>query len=248
MQDDGQDNGMSPEPEARPQSGVPGASEQAAPSAVPQQSAPNPQGQALTLQQLQQQEQWRRLQQQQRLAQEHQQQRQMMFGVYPGAVPGQQQSAWPAMMGRGMPMPFLQPGMGMGGYPGWGMPPPLMGAGAVGTFADPYSAPMGMMGGPHMDPMMAWYAMHYGQYAQAMQNHANAQAAATANAQLHAEAEQQATPNAGNGASVAAAKQNLRWWQDPEKVGCLAQVTLQVAEECWLALLLMALSLDKSTP
>ena len=198
---------------------MPGPPEQAAPSAVPQQSAPNPQDQTLALQQLQQQEQWRRLQQQQRLAQEHQQQRQMMFGAYPGAAPGQQQSAWPAMMGRGMPMPYLQPGMGMGGYPGWGMPPPMMGA--VGSFADPYGGPMGMMGGPHMDPMMAWYAMHYGQYAQAMQNHANAQAAATANAQLHAEA-QQATAKAGNGGSVAAARQNLRWWQDPEKVGCLA--------------------------
>ena len=213
---------MSPEPEARPQGGMPGPPEQAAPSAVPQQSAPNLQGQALALQQLQQQQEWRRLQQQQ--------QQQMMFAAYPGAAPGQQQSAWPAMMGRGMPVPYLQPGMGMAGYPGWGMPPPLMGAGAVGTFADPHRAPMGMVGGSRMDPMMAWYAMHYGQYAQAMQKHANAQAAATANAQFHVEAEQHAKATAGNGGSVAEAKQNLRWWQDPEKVGCLAHSKLVILQ------------------
>ena len=140
-------------------------------------------------------------------------------GVQPGQTRTEmpQQGAWPGIFHRGCPPQYGQPsmgmGMGMGGFNGWGMP-------MMGGFANPYGMPFGMMG-PTMDPMMAWYAMHYGQYAHAMQNQANADAA-NARRQAQAEEEGAAAAIAQEAKKVRAeadaqTKQNLRWWQDPEK-------------------------------
>lgn len=123
-----------------------------------------------------------------------------------------QQGVWPGMFPRGYPLQYGQP---MGGFNGWGMP-------MMGGFANPYSMPFGMMA-PTIDPMMAWYAMHYGQYAHAMQNQANAANAANAQQQAEAQQEGEAAAAADEQAKAspeedAQARQNLRWWQDPEKV------------------------------
>jgi len=97
---------------------------------------------------------------------------------------GLPEGGWHHIFPRGYPMQYGQLGMGVGGFLGWGVPPPMMGGGfggggggfggggggfGGGGYSNMYGMPMGMMGG-HMDPMMAWYALHYGQYAQAMQN------------------------------------------------------------------------------
>ena len=108
-------------------------------------------------------------------------------------------------------MPYGPGGMGLEGFPGWGMP--MMNGGFPGTFANPYGGSMGMMGGPHMDPMMAWYMMHYGQYAQAMHS--------AANARMHAPEQQQNAAEAAawdDTRNTPQARENIRWWQDPEKV------------------------------
>lgn len=108
-------------------------------------------------------------------------------------------------------MPYGPIGMGLDGYAGWGMP--MMGGGVSGTFANPYGAGMAGMGGPQMDPMMAWYMMHYGQYAQAMHSAANARL--QAHEQQRNAAEAAALDSSRNGSQ---ARETLRWWQDPEKV------------------------------
>lgn len=130
---------------------------------------------------------------------------------------GLQTGVWPGMFPRGYPMQYGQPGMGMGAFNGWGMP--MMGSTFGGGFDNPYGMPFGMMG-PHMDPMMAWYALHYGQYAHAMQNQANAASAANARRQAQAQQEGAAAAAANEKAAQEdnQARQNLRWWQDPEKV------------------------------
>lgn len=141
-------------------------------------------------------------------------------------MPMNQQGVWPGLFPpRGYPMQYSQPSMAMGAFNGWGMPP-MMGGNFGGGFTNPYGMPFGMMG-PHMDPMMAWYALHYGQYAHAM-NQANANAA---NARRQAQEEEGAAIAAANEADKAMdsedpqARQNLRWWQDPEKV-CLTALCL----------------------
>ena len=126
------------------------------------------------------------------------------------------QGMWPGMFPQGYPLQYSQPSMA---FNGWGMP--MMGGGFGGGFANPYGMPFGMMT-PAMDPMMAWYALHYGQYAHAMQNQANANAA---NARRQAQEQQEGAAAAAAGekekADDSQARQNLRWWQDPEKVrGC----------------------------
>lgn len=122
-------------------------------------------------------------------------------------------AAWPGICGRGYPTPFGQPGMGMEGLVGWGVPPV---GGFAGTFANPYGNAFGVVGGGPMDPMMAWFAMHYGQYAHALQS------AATMRSQQRQqngpETEAAEVGRSEDGSWVERAKENLRWWQDPEKV------------------------------
>ena len=147
-------------------------------------------------------------------------------GLDPPAAQGAQQQGqdmlknaqgmWPGMFPQGYPLQYSQPSMA---FNGWGMP--MMGGGFGGGFGNPYGMPFGMMT-PAMDPMMAWYALHYGQYAHAMQNQANANAA---NARRQAQEQQEGAAAAAAGekekADDSQARQNLRWWQDPEKVGAL---------------------------
>ncbi len=132
------------------------------------------------------------------------------------------QGMWPGMFPQGYPLQYSQPGMP---FNGWGMP--MMGGGFGGGFTNPYGMPFGMMT-PAMDPMMAWYALHYGQYAHAMQNQANVNAA---NARRQAQEQQEGAAAAAAGEKEKAdddddqARQNLRWWQDPEKVADSANIT-----------------------
>lgn len=123
-----------------------------------------------------------------------------------------QQAGWQGWFGRLHPMGFPQQGVLPGSLPGWGMPG-VAGGAVSGTFASPFG---GMA--PPMDPMMAWYMVHYGQYAQAMQN-----AAAAGAHGPQPGPQQQAVAPVG---AAAQPREAPRWWHDPEKVSiCRSRIS-----------------------